>query len=100
MRCNSCRLHVTPSPPKTVYKVLCVGFWLCSMTVAVAFSLALGLNLVLAPAAIIIGMSVGTSARRVNTWTCPHCHAELAEPVPETGALLPAPDRPVAAAPA
>jgi hypothetical protein len=50
------------------------------MTVAVGFSCLLGLNLVLAPAAIFIGMSIGTAARKLSDWTCPRCHEELVEP--------------------
>jgi hypothetical protein len=64
--------------------------WATSLVVAVCFSLVIGLNIVLAPAAIVIGMAVGTSARRLSSWTCPRCRAELAprEPEPER-ALVP-----------
>jgi hypothetical protein len=63
--------------------VLCLAFWISTLAVAVGFSLLLGLNLVLAPAAIVIGMAVGTSARLLSSWTCPHCRAELIEPEAE-----------------
>jgi hypothetical protein len=82
--CHSCRVHVAPTPPRTVWKVTTVVLWVTSMCVAVCFSLALGLNLVLAPAAIVIGMSIGTAARRMSSWTCPRCGAELVEPEPQT----------------
>ncbi len=82
MFCHSCRCHVTPEPPRSVWKVLSVGFWVGSMVIAVCFSLLLGLNLVLAPAAIFIGASVGACARKLNDWTCPRCKAELVEPEP------------------
>ncbi len=80
MFCNSCRCHVTPAPPRSIWKVLSVGFWVGSMIIAVIFSLLLGLNLVLAPAAIVIGGAIGACARKLNDWTCPRCGAELAEP--------------------
>lgn len=83
MYCHCCRCHVTAVRPKTLLKVLNVFFWLASLTVAVGFSLLAGLNIVLAPAAIVIGMSVGVSARRLNTWTCPRCGAELVETQPD-----------------
>lgn len=91
MKCPSCRAHVTPIPPGTAFKVLNVGFWICSLAVATAFSLLLGLNLVLAPTAIVVGMSVGASARRLASWTCPRCGAELFEPEPETSLVEPPP---------
>ncbi len=80
MRCHACRTHVTPTPPKTIWKILNVAFWISTLAIAVAFSLLLGLNLILAPAAIAIGMSVGTSARLLSAWTCPRCGSELVEP--------------------
>jgi len=82
MFCHSCRCHVTPTPPRTIWKLLSVFFWVGSLTVAVSFSLILGLNLVLAPAAIFIGCSIGACARKLNDWTCPRCGAELVEPEP------------------
>lgn len=100
MLCHRCRTHVTPKPPKTAFKVLNVGFWIASLIVATGFSLLLGLNLVLAPMAIIIGMSIGASARRLTSWTCPRCNAELIEPEPETTLTPPiAPPLEPAAAP-
>ena len=91
MLCHACRVHVTPRPPKTVWKVLTVAFWIGSLVVASGFSLALGLNLLLAPAAIFIGMSVGTSARMLSSWTCPRCNAELIEPDVTTEPSMTAP---------
>jgi hypothetical protein len=99
MLCHSCRCHVTPTPPRTIWKVVNVGFWIASLIVATGFSLLLGLNLILAPAAIVVGMAVGTSARRLSSWTCPHCGAELVEPEPEEEPLPPpAAARPLAPA--
>jgi hypothetical protein len=66
-----------------------LGFWITSLIVAVVFSLLIGLNLILAPAAIFVGMAVGTSARRLSSWTCPRCKAELIEPEPEGADLVP-----------
>lgn len=83
MFCHTCRTHVTPTPPKSIWKVLSVGYWIGSLVVAVCFSLLLGLNLVLAPVAIVIGMSIGAAARKLYNWTCPHCGTELIEPDPE-----------------
>jgi len=88
MFCHSCRCHVTPAPPRSMWKVLSVGFWVGSMIIAVCFSLLLGLNLVLAPAAIFIGGAIGACARKLNDWTCPRCGAELVEPEP-TSDMLP-----------
>ncbi|MDF2691818.1 MAG: hypothetical protein K0S65_201 [Labilithrix sp.] len=82
MFCHSCRSQVTPVPPRSIWKVLSVAFWVGSLTIAAGFSLLLGLNLVLAPAAIFIGMSIGACARKLNNWTCPRCDAELVEPEP------------------
>jgi hypothetical protein len=69
-----------------------VAFWAASMVVAVLFSQLLGLNLLLAPAAIFIGMSIGTAARRMSSWTCPRCREELIEPEPQTEVVVPPPD--------
>ncbi|HVH44133.1 MAG TPA: hypothetical protein VM925_17400 [Labilithrix sp.] len=80
MLCHSCRCHVTPAPPRTMWKIVSFGFWVGSLVVAVCFSLLLGLNLVLAPAAVFVGMSIGAAARKLNDWTCPRCDAELIEP--------------------
>ena len=80
MFCHSCRCHVTPEPPRSIWKVLSVGFWVGSMIIAVCFSSLLGLNLVLAPAAVFIGGSIGACARKLNDWSCPRCGAELVEP--------------------
>jgi hypothetical protein len=92
MLCHSCRCHVEPTPPNGAWKVLNVAFWVASMTVAVAFSLLMGLNLVLAPVAIFIGMSIGTAARRMSSWSCPRCHEELIEPEPQAEAVHPPSD--------
>jgi hypothetical protein len=88
MFCHSCRCHVTPTPPRSIWKLLSVGYWVGSLIVAAGFSLLLGLNLVLAPVAVVIGMSIGVAARKLNNWTCPRCGAELVEPEP-TEELLP-----------
>lgn len=84
MFCHACKCHVTPVRPRTTWKVITVAFWISTLVVAMPFSLLLGLNLVLAPLAIAIGAAVGTSARRLSSWTCPRCSAELYEPEPQT----------------
>ncbi|MBN9160631.1 MAG: hypothetical protein BGO98_03060 [Myxococcales bacterium 68-20] len=83
MFCHTCRCHVTPTPPKSIWKVLSTGYWIGSLVIALCFSILLGLNLVLAPVAIVIGMSIGAAARKLYNWTCPNCDAELIEPEPE-----------------
>lgn len=80
-----------------MWKVLNVGFWVLSLVVAMAFCLVTGPNLILAPMAIGIGMAVGTSARRLSSWTCPRCAAELHEPEPGTAVIAPAAVAPVEA---
>jgi hypothetical protein len=92
MLCHSCRCRVEPTPPNSAWKILNVVFWVASMTLAVLFSLAMGLNLLLAPAAIFVGMSIGTAARRMTSWTCPRCHEELIEPEPQTEIVVPPTD--------
>ena len=97
MYCHACRCHVSPKAPRTIWKVLTVFFWVGALSIAMIFSLLLGLNLVLAPAAIFVGMAVGTAARRLSSWTCPRCDAEMVEPEPDTvGVTIPA--RPLAPA--
>ncbi len=81
MRCSSCKKNVTPTAPRTMWKVVTLVFWIAAMAFAGFFSIIIGLNLVLAPAAIVVGMAIGTSARRAASWTCPRCGAEMAEPV-------------------
>jgi hypothetical protein len=68
--------------------VLSVLFWVGSLAVGTLFSILLGLNLVLAPLAIVISFSIGAVARKLNDWTCPRCGAEMVEPE-ETADLLP-----------
>jgi hypothetical protein len=87
MFCHSCRCNVTPTRPRSIWKVLSVGYWVGSLAIAVGFSCLLGLNLVLAPAAVFIGMSIGVAARKLNSWTCPRCGAEMVEPDPTTELL-------------
>jgi hypothetical protein len=89
MFCHACRCHVTPTPPRSIWKVLSLGYWVGSLIVATCFSLLLGLNLVLAPAAVFIGMSIGVVARKLNNWTCPRCGAEMVEPDPITEMMVP-----------
>lgn len=76
--CPSCKDTVEPVPPKSAWKVATVLFWIAAMVTAVGFSLLLGLNVVLVPAWLLIGMSVGVAARRASEWTCPTCAYELA----------------------
>ncbi len=80
MLCHHCRCNVTPVGPRTRWKLIIVGLWIGSLAVAICFSLLLGLNLVLAPAGIAIGMSIGVAARMLNDWTCPRCGAAMVEP--------------------
>jgi hypothetical protein len=67
-----------------MWKVAVVVFWVTSMVVAIGFGSIVGLSLLLAPAAIAVGMAIGTAARRLSSWTCPRCGAELLEPEPNT----------------
>ena len=80
MRCRSCKTDVTPVAPKTMAKIVTVGFWVAAMAISTIFSLLLGLNIVLVPVAVAIGLAVGTSARRASTWSCPQCKEEMAAP--------------------
>lgn len=65
-------------------KLSLVGFYVASLVVATIFSLLLGLNIVLVPVAVAVGLSVGTAARRASTWSCPQCKQEMAAPAPST----------------
>jgi hypothetical protein len=78
-------------------KVSLVAFYVASLTVALCFSLLLGLNIVLVPVAIAVGCSVGVAARRANTWSCPQCKEELSAPVapPTTKPERPGATRPL-----
>ena len=80
MRCGSCKSDVTPVPPKTMAKVGLVAFYVMSLAVYTVFSLLLGLNIVLVPAAIVVGWSVGVAARRASCWSCPKCKEEMIAP--------------------
>lgn len=82
MRCTTCRSDVTPVPPRTIAKLSLVGFYVASLLVATMFSLLLGLNIVLVPVAVAVGLSVGTAARRASTWSCPQCKEEMPAPAP------------------
>lgn len=80
MRCPSCKIDVTPVPPRTMAKMAVVVLYVAMLLVATSFSLLLGLNLVLAPVAIVLGFSIGTMTRRANAWSCPLCKEELFVP--------------------
>lgn len=69
-----------------------VAFYVASLVVATLFSLLLGLNIVLVPVAVAVGLSVGTAARRASTWSCPQCKEEMTG---TTGVAPSAPTRPV-----
>lgn len=84
MYCHACKCHVTPVAPKTTWKILTVALWVTTLAVAIAFSVIIGINLVLMPMAVAIGMALGVSTRRMSSWTCPRCSAELIEPEPQT----------------
>lgn len=94
MRCPSCKAQVTPVPPRTSAKIALVGFWIAAMVISTLFSLALGLNIVLVPAAIAVGSAVGVAARRAGSWTCPRCKEELVV-VTEPLAAPARPERPL-----
>ena len=85
MLCRSCKNDVTPVPPRTMAKLSLVGFYVASLLVATLFSLLLGLNIVLVPVAVAVGLSVGTAARRASSWSCPECKEEMA-PAPSPAA--------------
>lgn len=84
MNCHACKCHVTPVRPKTTWKLFTVAFWITTLVVAMAFSAFIGVQLVLLPFALAIGMAVGAAARRMTSWTCPRCGAELAVPASDT----------------
>ena len=92
MRCSSCRKNVTPAAPRTMWKIVNLFFWITALAFAGFFSIIIGLNLVMAPTAIVIGMAIGTSARRLAAWSCPSCNEEMAEPArvePARGTVRP-----------
>lgn len=78
--CPSCGIPVEPRPPRSTWKIAVAVFWICSLLTATAFSLLLGLNVVLVPVWFAIGASVGAAAIRAGAWTCPSCHGEVAAP--------------------
>lgn len=80
LTCRTCRKNVVPSVPRTLRKVLNVAFWIAALTTATGFSILLGLNVVLVPLWLFIGMSVGTSAALAAAWTCPECKSEMIVP--------------------
>jgi len=80
MRCSSCKKNVTPTAPRTMWKIVNIVFWVFLLAFAGAASAIIGLNLVLAPSAIALGLAIGTSARRAASWTCPVCNEEMAQP--------------------
>lgn len=84
MKCHACKCDVTPAKPRSTWKAITVAFWVACLVVSIPFSLVIGLNLLLAPAAICIGFAVGTASRRMGSWTCPRCNVELLEPEPQT----------------
>ena len=57
-----------------------LALWIGALVTAVCFSIPIGLNLVLLPMWLAIGMGVGCSAARASSWTCPVCRTELAPP--------------------
>jgi hypothetical protein len=81
MKCTSCKSDVVPRGPRTLWKVVTVALWVGALATSLMFSLLLGLNIVLVPLWLGIGMSVGVAARRMSSWTCPECGNELAAPV-------------------
>jgi hypothetical protein len=81
MICRACKSDVSPSPPRAIGKVVTLGYWVAAMATSTVFSLLLGLNVVLVPLWLAIGMAVGVAARRASTWTCPRCKEEMAPPI-------------------
>lgn len=71
---------VEPRAPRAALKILNLAFWVAMMLTSVAFGLALGLNVLLVPVWIVMGGSVGVTARRAWSWTCPECHEEMRAP--------------------
>ena len=84
MRCNTCKSDVTPVPPRTMAKLGLVAFYVASLSVAMLFSILLGLNIVLVPVAVAIGCSVGVAARRASEWSCPQCKEFMVAPAVAT----------------
>jgi hypothetical protein len=84
MQCKSCKSDVTPVPPRTMAKLGLVA----SLVVATMFSLLLGLNIVLVPVAVAVGLSVGVAARRASEWSCPQCKEEM-HPAPLSASAPP-----------
>lgn len=80
MSCHACKRSVIPEPPHSTRKILTAALWVMLLSGAFVASLIIGLNLVLAPAAIFVGMAIGTSARLASAWTCPCCKNELMVP--------------------
>lgn len=80
MRCSSCKSDVVPVKPRTRWKILTVAFWIGALATSLVFSLLLGLNIVLVPLWLVNGMAVGIAARRLASYSCPVCHAEMAAP--------------------
>lgn len=97
MRCTCCQSDVEPVPPRTIGKILLVVSYVAALAIATVFSCLLGLNLVLAPAAIVIGMAVGTAARMASAWTCPSCKEEMFVPEPLADVDVGRPERAVRA---
>lgn len=80
LRCRNCHEDVVPLRPKATAKLINFAFWIAALVTATAFSLLLGLNVVLVPMWFGIGMAVGTSAERLAAWSCPSCKAEMIVP--------------------
>lgn len=80
MSCHACKRSVVPEPPHSTRKILTTALWVMLLSGAFVASLLIGLNLVLAPLAIFVGMAIGTSARLAAAWTCPCCKNELMVP--------------------
>ncbi len=81
--CKACKEQVSPRAPRTAWKIATLLFWLAALATSLVFSLLLGLNVLLVPAWLGIGMAVGVAARRAAAWSCPACSAELTPPIPD-----------------
>lgn len=80
MKCWCCGKVVQPVPPRTLRKILNVVFWTSSLTMGMLVTPLLGLDVLLLPFSVAMGLSVGTTAREAGSWSCPSCHAAVHAP--------------------
>jgi len=80
MKCWCCGKVVQPIPPRTLRKILNFVFWTSSLSMGMLVTPLLGLDVLLLPFSIAMGLSVGTTAREAGNWSCPSCHAAVHAP--------------------